>query len=149
MHTPYTPAPPAFDIFKEWEKDGQRVPIDGSTPPAVRDRHLYAGEARYADAVVAQLMQRLGDLGLRDDTIVVVTGDHGDEFGEHGAIGHAKTAFDEVLHVPLVFLSPHLVPAGRRIGTPVSLVDLLPTLLDLNHVPEPPGLHGTSLVPLL
>lgn len=148
VHTPYTP-PPAFDVFRHWEKDGQRVPIDASTPPAVRDRHLYAGEVLYVDSVLAQLVQRITDLGLRDDTIIVVTGDHGDEFGEHGAIGHAKTAYEEVLHVPLVVLSPHLVPAGKSISTPVSLIDLLPTLLDLTHLPEPADLHGTSLVPLL
>ena len=148
VHTPYTP-PPAYDVFRHWEKDGQRVPIDGSTPPAVRDRHLYAGEARFTDAVLDQLLRRIGNLGLLDDTIVVVTADHGDEFGEHGSIGHAKTAFEEVLHVPLVFLSPHLVPAGRSIDTPVSLVDLLPTLLDLTRISAPAGLHGTSLVPLL
>ncbi|MFN8604023.1 MAG: sulfatase [Candidatus Binatia bacterium] len=148
VHTPYNP-PPQFDIFRHWEKDGKRVPIDATTPPAVRDRHLYAGEARYTDSVLDELLRRIGDLGLLDDTIVVVTADHGDEFGEHGAVGHAKTAFEEVLHVPLVVLSPHMVPSGRSVDTPVSLVDLLPTLLDLTHLPAPPGVQGQSLVPLL
>ncbi|MBM4245244.1 MAG: sulfatase [Deltaproteobacteria bacterium] len=148
VHVPYTP-PPAHDVFRHWEKDGQRVPIDASTPPAVRDRHLYAGEVRYTDDVLDRLLERLDALGVLDDTIVVVTADHGDEFGEHGLIGHAKTVYDEVLHVPLIILSPHLVPAGRTIDTPVSLVDLLPTLLDLVRLPAPRELHGESLVPLL
>ena len=148
VHSPYEP-PSEFDVFKHWEKDGQRVPIDGSTPMGVRERHLYSGEARYADAAVDRLLQRLDDLGVLDDTIVVVTSDHGDEFFEHGLFGHAKTVFEEVMHVPLMILSPRLVPASQTIDVPVSLVDLVPTLLDLVRVPAPPGLHGRSLVPLL
>ncbi len=148
VHVPYEP-PPAFDIFKTWEKDGVEKPIDPTTPAAVRDRHLYAGEVRYTDSVLDRLFARLDALGLLDETIVVVTSDHGDEFGEHGLIGHAKTVFDEVLHVPLVFLAPRLVPAGKSIDVPVSLIDLAPTLLDLTRLPIPPGLHGESLVPLL
>jgi len=148
VHAPYEP-PPEFDIFNTWEKDGQRLPIDATTPKPIRDRHLYAGEVRYVDAVLDKLLQRLGELGVLDDTIVVVTADHGDEFGEHGQVGHAKTAYDEVLHVPLVFLSPRLLPAGKRVATPVSLIDVVPTLLDLTRLPVPSGLHGTSLVPLL
>jgi arylsulfatase A-like enzyme len=148
VHSPYDP-PPAYDLFKTWEKDGREVPIDATTPRAVADRHLYGGEVRYSDAVLNGLLDRLAEIGVLDQTIVVVTGDHGDEFGEHGQIGHAKTAYDEVLHVPLVFLGPGVIPAGERIDTPVSLVDLMPTLLDLAGVPVPPELHGKSLVPLM
>jgi len=148
VHAPYEP-PPDYDVFKTWEKDGQQLPIDGTTPLPVVDRHLYAGEVRYSDAVLKHLLDRLAELGVLDQTIVAVTGDHGDEFGEHGQIGHAKTVYDEVLHVPLVFLGPGVVPAGKRIDTPVSLIDLMPTLLDLVGLPVPPGLHGTSLAPLL
>jgi arylsulfatase A-like enzyme len=148
VHQPYSP-PPAYDLFKTWNKDGQEVPIDGTTPLPVLDRHLYAGEVRYSDAVLNRLLDRLGELGVLDQTIVAVTGDHGDEFGEHGLIGHAKTVYDEVLHVPLVFLGPGVVPSGKRIDTPVSLIDLMPTLLDLVGLPVPRGLQGTSLVPLL
>lgn len=138
VHTPYTP-PSGYDLF----------PVDPSMPPGERDRRLYAGEVRYTDEVLDRLLRRLGELDLLDDTIVVITSDHGDEFMEHGLIGHAKTAFDEVLHVPLVILAPRLVPAGRTIDVPVSLVDVVPTLLDLLRLPAPRGLHGQSLVPLL
>jgi arylsulfatase A-like enzyme len=148
VHTPYLP-PAAYDLFKTREKDGVQVPIDLSTPGAIRDLHLYAGEVRYTDAVLERLFRRLDALDLLDETIVVVTSDHGDEFGEHGLIGHAKTVYDEVLHVPLVIFAPRLVPAGKRVDVPVSLVDLAPTLLDLTRLPIPSGLHGQSLVPLL
>ena len=148
VHNPYEP-PPAYDLFKSYEKDGQLVPIDAKTPVWERDRRLYAGEVRYTDAVLDGLLDHLGELGLLDETIVVVTSDHGDEFGEHGLIGHAKTVYDEVMHVPMVLLAPRLVPAGRRIDVPVSLIDLAPTLLDLTGLPVPPAMHGQSLVPLL
>lgn len=148
VHVPYEP-PPAFDVFRTWTKDGVEKPIDQTTPPPIRDRHLYAGEVLYTDSVLDQLLTRLDAMGLLDETIVVVTSDHGDEFGEHGLIGHAKTVYDEVLHVPLVLLAPRLVPAGKHLDVPVSLIDLAPTLLDLTRLPAPPGLHGKSLVPLL
>jgi arylsulfatase A-like enzyme len=148
VHAPYEP-PPEYDLFKTWQKDGQQVAIDKTTPRPVSDRHLYAGEVRYTDAVLNRLLDRLDQIGVLDETIVAVTGDHGDEFGEHGQIGHAKTVYDEVLHVPLVFLGRGVIPSGARVDTPVSLIDLMPTLLDLVGLPVPPGLHGTSLVPLL
>jgi len=148
VHVPYTP-PPAFDVFRTWTKDGVEQPIDKTTPPPIRDRHLYAGEVLFTDSVLDGLLDRLGAMGLLDETIVVITSDHGDEFGEHGLIGHAKTVYDEVLHVPLVLLAPRLVPAGKHVDVPVSLVDLAPTLLDLVRLPTPPDLHGQSLVPLL
>ncbi|MEW6270168.1 MAG: sulfatase [Thermodesulfobacteriota bacterium] len=148
VHVPYEP-PPEYDVFKTWERDGEQVPIDATTPKFVADRHRYAGEARYTDAVVKRLFERLDELGVLDETIVVVTSDHGDEFGEHGTIGHAKHAYDEVLHVPLVIVAPGLVPREKRIATPVSLVDLMPTLLSLVHVAPPPRVQGRSLVPLL
>jgi arylsulfatase A-like enzyme len=148
VHTPYEP-PAEYDVFKTWERDGTRAPIDASAPKFVVDRHRYAGEAHYTDVVVKQLFDRLAELGVLDDTIVVVTSDHGDEFGEHGMIGHAKTAYDEVLHVPLVIVAPGVVPRGKRVTTPVSLVDLMPTLLSLVHVDLPPDVQGRSLLPLL
>jgi arylsulfatase A-like enzyme len=148
VHAPYEP-PAGFDVFHTWEKDGVEVPVDDRTPRPIKLRNRYAGEVRYADSVVAQLVGRLEALGVLDDTILVFTSDHGDEFGEHGMTGHAKSAYDEVLHVPLILVAPGLVPAGERIATPVSLVDLAPTLLSLVKIAAPPATHGESLVPLL
>ena len=79
----------------------------------------------------------------------MVTSDHGVEFGEHGGVQHAQTIYEEVLHVPLILRAPRLVPAGVRVPGPVSLVDLLPTVLDLLGIPSPPAADGRSLVPLL
>ena len=147
VHEPYSP-PPAYNIFTTYPENGKEVPITASTPAAIRDRHLYAGEVRYVDAELGRVLEKLAALGEAERTLVVVTSDHGEEFYEHGWKGHDETLYDEVLHVPLIMRGPGIVPAGLRVPAQVSLVDLMPTLLDLLGVPVPPTVQGTSLVPL-
>lgn len=148
VHSPYLP-PPEFDRFRTYRDGDRDVPITPETPGAIRGRHAYAGETLYTDHEVGVLLAGLRDLGLDDRTIVVFTSDHGEEFGEHGWIGHDETLYDEVLHVPLILRAPGLVPAGVRVPQQASLVDLAPTLLELLGVPAPRNGHGRSLVPLL
>jgi len=141
VHRPYEP-PPAYDLFASGPAPGER-------PRVARMRNLYAGEVVYTDRVIGRLFDTVRRLGLAGETIVVVTADHGEEFGEHGSVGHSRTVYDEVLRVPLVFWAPGAIPAGVEIDTQVSLIDLAPTLLDLVHVPPPPTLRGQSLAPAL
>jgi len=143
VHMPYAP-PPAFDVFTS--APGTEA---NALPELVRCQQLYAGEVRYVDSAIGRLFERLTKLGEADRTLVVVTSDHGEEFGEHGGVQHAQTIYEEVLHVPLILRAPRLVPAGVRVPGPVSLVDLLPTVLDLLGIPPPPATDGRSLVPLL
>ena len=82
-----------------------------------------------------------------DDTLVIVTSDHGEEFLEHGRLVHGMTHYEEMLRVPLFLVGPG-VPPGSRISTPVSLVDLLPTVLGLLEIPAPAGIDGRDLAPL-
>jgi arylsulfatase A-like enzyme len=136
--------------------------LDGSTRQlmAVREgrltlrpadvRHLvdlYAAGIRQLDDVLARLVAVLEREGLLEHTLVVLTSDHGEEFLEHGDVMHGRTHFEEVLHVPLVFVGPG-VPAGVRVPEPVSLVDVLPTALGLLGRPAPAGLDGRDLRPL-
>jgi arylsulfatase A-like enzyme len=76
-----------------------------------------------------------------------LTSDHGEEFFEHGGVLHGQTQYQEVLRIPLVVRGPE-VPAGRRIATPVSLVDVAPTLLGLTGIEVPRGLSGVDVAPL-
>ncbi len=85
----------------------------------------------YTDKFLAELDVKLGNLGLADNTILCVIGDHGEAFGEHGLLGHERIAFDEVLRVPFCLRAPFLVETGVRITEPVSSIDLTPTLLGL------------------
>ena len=120
------------------------------TPGAIRGSHAYAGETLYTDHEVGELLDGLRDARASTErTLVVFTSDHGEEFGEHGWIGHDETLYDEVLHVPLILRAPGLVPAGVRVPRQASLVDLMPTLLELLGVAAPRSIHGRSLVPFL
>jgi arylsulfatase A-like enzyme len=138
VHAPYLPRD-AFLRAVRPARDG-----GGADDPAWR----YDAEIRYTDAVLGAFVARLARSGVLERTLLVVTSDHGDAFGEHGAEGHGGTLWDEVMRVPLVLRGPGIAP-GTRVAAPVGLVDVLPTLLDLAGVPAPDGLHGRSLRPLL
>ena len=92
-------------------------------------------------------LDSLGKLGLAEDTIVVVTADHGEAFEEHGVGGHGKNLYRETVRVPLMMRVPGT--SARRVPDFVSMVDVKPTLLDLLGLPQPKGLAGRSLTPLI
>jgi arylsulfatase A-like enzyme len=109
---------------------------------------LYDGEIRWVDDHIARILSALDDSGLADQTAVIVTADHGDEFFEHGGKGHQRTLYREVVQVPLIMRVPGVHP-GQVVKAPVSLVDVMPTVLDLMQVRPPADMNGTSLVPIL
>jgi arylsulfatase A-like enzyme len=116
----------------------------------------YRGEVRFTDAWLGRLLAGLRERGLSDNTVVVVVADHGEEFGDHGATRHGHTLYEELVRVPLVIHVPRAAGpfAGRlsslRLTTPVSLLDVEPTLLELCDVGvDPTSLAGSSLVPLM
>jgi len=109
---------------------------------------LYDGEVRWVDDHVAKILAALDEIGVSDRTAVIVTADHGDEFFEHGGKGHQRTLYREVVHVPLIMRVPGIEP-GRVVQDPVSLVDVMPTVLDLTGAHTPPGIDGASLTPAL
>ena len=107
---------------------------------------LYSGEVNYLDRAVEGLLQELARLDLDRDTLVVLTADHGEEFGDK--IGHGGSLHNTVLHVPLGFRWPGHVAAGET-EDQVQLVDVMPTVLDLIGLPAPGGLDGRTLGPAL
>lgn len=108
---------------------------------------LYDGEIAWVDSHIALLMAELERRQLLHSTIVVLTSDHGDEFYEHGGKGHQHSLYQELVHVPLIIRAPGLAP--RTLETPVELVDVMPTLLDLMQLPAPTTMQGQTLAPLL
>ncbi len=124
------------------------------TPEHVRNaRHAYYGMVSYIDDKIGRILKVLTDCGLAKDTIVVFAVDHGEMLGE-GGMWFKQTFFEWSARVPLMIAAPGI--AARRSGAHVSLVDLLPTLLDLagnGALVEPmelaQPLHGRSLVPLM
>lgn len=91
---------------------------------------LYDGEIAYVDEQVGWLVERLKREGEYANTVFLIFGDHGEEFLEHGGLEHWRTLYREVVHVPLIMAGPG-IPRGIRLDQPVSLVDVLPTLLRL------------------
>jgi len=107
----------------------------------------YLREVTEVDEALQRLRDTLEQLGLWDRCVVIVTGDHGEEFAEHGGKGHAVTMYDELLRVPLLVRVPGVAPA--RITVPTSTMDVGPTLLDLLGAETPGHWMGQSLVPFL
>jgi arylsulfatase A-like enzyme len=107
---------------------------------------LHDGEISYHDAYFDKFLAMLDELGLSEDTIVVVTSDHGEEFQEHGSWGHGHSVYQELLGVPLLFRWPGVIPANLRIEPAVSTMDIGPTVLEATGVPIPEAFEGRSLL---
>lgn len=114
------------------------------------DVDRYDAEIAAADAAVGALLAALRDGGRFADTVVVVTSDHGESFGEHGVYTHGQSVYQEEIHVPLLLSLPDqaIAPSARRIADPIDLTDLTPTVLDALGLPRGPPTHGESLLPL-
>ena len=159
-----------YDVHSDWtpREDYRRefVPeyhgeLDGGTQQLNRLRNLgqqlgeddlrfleglYDAEIRTLDEVLGGFLAWLGTEGLRADTLIVVTSDHGEEFQEHGGLLHGRTQYQELLHVPLIVAGPG-VPAGLVVATPVHGVDVTPTLLGVMGVPSSVPRDGLDLTP--
>jgi arylsulfatase A-like enzyme len=110
-------------------------------------RHLYRGDVRYTDYHFGRLVEGLRERDLYDDTVFVVTSDHGEMFGEHGQYGHPPSVSNEILHVPLIVFGPGL-PSDVTVSSTCSLVDLPPTLADVCDLSMADAWDGKSLCPL-
>lgn len=153
-HDPYYP-PPGFD---RWRDPGYTGRIDGSaesvrqarTPADVqRLLDLYDGEIAYVDQQFGLLLDHLRAAGQYDDTLIVVAGDHGEAFGEHGDFVHGHLAYEEIMHVPLLFKFPaSSALSGGAVDALAQLTDIAPTVLDalgLGHLAA--DMQGVSLLP--
>lgn len=109
----------------------------------------YSAAVSFVDAQLGVVLDTLDRLQLWDDTIVVLTGDHGFQLGEHGGLFRKDTLFEEALRVPLLVWAPGLAKPGTPTSSLAELIDLYPTLTDLAGLPRPKGLAGTSLAPIL
>ncbi len=108
---------------------------------------LYDGEIRSTDTTIAAILDKLRKRSLLEDTLVVITADHGEEFLEHDGKGHRRTLFEEVTRIPLLMWMPAKLGPGR-VEEPVALIDVAPTILDILGLQAPPEMMGRSLVAL-
>ena len=145
----------ALEILSTWEPDRQELlwvhyfdphdPYDHRTGvlPAHPEASAYETEIAYTDRHFQRLLERLKQGGQWDHTVLIIHGDHGEEFGEHGGHYHGTTLYQEQVHVPLIIHIPGAPPAETH--EPVSLVDIVPTIAELLGV-EIPHLQGQSLL---
>jgi arylsulfatase A-like enzyme/Flp pilus assembly protein TadD len=108
----------------------------------------YLGEIAYTDAQLGRLWDYLEDKGLVEDTILIFASDHGESLGEHGEQTHGFFIYQEGIHVPLIFVTPVEKLKGLNRNNIVSLVDVMPTILEMAEIPIPGQVQGESLLPL-
>ena len=100
---------------------------------------LYDSEINYADAHVGMLMEKLS---LDEETLVVITSDHGEEFLEHGETGHGHNLYQQSLHVPLIVKLPRKHIERTTLSQPMSLINVMPTILEIAGLDAPPTATG-------
>ena len=125
------------------------VPVEGPIGDSLAKELIraYYASISYVDAQVGRLLTALDDLGVADQTTVVLYGDRGYHLGEHGLWG-GNSNYENALRVPLIIRAPGQRGAGRKSFALIELIDLYPTLCDLSEVPMPEGLEGSAFTPL-
>jgi arylsulfatase A-like enzyme len=133
--------PPFMHYFRQWAGDVTDIEFL---------KAQYDAEIAYMDACLQHVFQRLDELGVTEQTLVLITADHGEELDEHEMWFDHHGLYDTNLRVPLIVRLPGVVPAGVRINGQVSLLDIAPTILEMAGVrdtPETVPLEGRSLAP--
>lgn len=161
-HVPYDPPEQFLSMYRTTPYTGQVAPR--KTPEQLADakrspprvtfnaadkqylRDLYDGEISYHDHYLGLFVERLKKLGVYDDTIFVITADHGEEFDEHGSWGHGHSVYQELLWIPYIVRFPGVVPAGKRIPQAVSSMSVFPTVMEAVGMPLPSQLEDRSLL---
>ncbi|MFB3882325.1 MAG: sulfatase [Armatimonadota bacterium] len=142
--------PPSFVKGRfEFPVGDRQTLAEVAHPPLSEWVNLYDANLRFADWAVGELARLLSEADVLDDTVLIITSDHGEAFGEHGYIWHERGVYDELVHVPLIVR----LPAGAGRGDIAGLtqtMDILPTVFDLFGIPYPrQGIQGVSLLPLM
>jgi len=125
-HAPYSPPEPFNEKFK---------------------KDPYSGEVAYVDSELGKLFDYLESHNLLENTLIVLTGDHGEALGDHGEITHGFFAYNSTLWVPLIIVSPGI--RTEHVDEYVSHIDIFPTVCDVLGIEKPPFLQGISLLPLM
>ncbi len=166
-HSPYLPPRPYERIFygdDEFDKNNRSLdPVYAFKPfadyfaswfpPGCTDKDYiiaqYDGAVAYMDACIQNLLTAIADLGLEDDTLVVINSDHGETLYDHDCYFDHHGLYDCTLRIPLILVQPGVVPAGRRHGETVLMKDMMPTILEIMGIRTSLRFDGRSLVPLM
>jgi len=150
-----SPTPPfamntMYELRDYYDYLGTSRPNQGSLTEAQQRelKHGYYASVSFVDAQVGRILDELNQLGLQDNTIIVLWSDHGFKLGEHNS-WCKQTNYEIDTRVPLIIRSPGAKSNGKSTSALVELIDLYPTLCDLTNLPAPEELEGQSLLPLL
>lgn len=162
-HQPYEPPPPYDTMFQKDEKGrdlwqpkkykGKKAKIAKLKPSIKKELFefvlsQYDGEIAYTDDQIGKLLKKFEENQLLNNSIILFTSDHGEEFLEHSGFGHGKTLYNEVIKVLFLLYTPNILPNGK-INQPVEVVDIMPTLLDIMGIEIHEEISGKSIVQFL
>lgn len=143
---------PYNGVYKRYISGQDLGAIKGGRAISERDKkrvhNLYKGEITFNDRAFGWLREQLEEADLWEGTMVVITSDHGEEFWEHGSVGHGHNVHQELVNVPLIIYYPPLIPKNTVVTAGVDVIDIYPTLLDALGAERPDDLQGKSLIPL-
>ena len=156
VHSPYMPPDDFADLFGEYSgaiepTNEALIPIQGTAGQVLTRgdfeylESLYDGGIRYTDEVLGELLDELDGIGFLDNALVIITADHGEEFGEHGGLLHGGKLYEELMHVPLIVFGTG-APRGVVDPALVSHVDVAPTILAAARIPVPEIMEGRDLL---
>jgi arylsulfatase A-like enzyme len=155
-HAPYNPPPPFDAWYHEAHLSGETLAKNHSDPkwmekPTQEGRRLlYDGAVRSNDHWFEKFHKMLASRNLLQNTLIVFISDHGEHLGERDAWGHKPPGYIQGIRVPLVMVYPKKLPSGKRIKTPVQLIDIMPTILDIAGINKDElVLQGDSLLTLI
>ncbi|MBC8204724.1 MAG: sulfatase, partial [FCB group bacterium] len=157
-HVPYLPKERHFSKGKHLDSGDFRVmrmmhdPRDTvKVEPEAVDKIVsrYDDEIIFADKHLGNLFRQMNELGLWENTLLIITSDHGEEFTDHGFGGHGHSLFEELIHIPLIMIFPGSEYAGMRIKNPVTLLDIMPTIHDYLDIGGDLSMEGESLLPII
>lgn len=121
---------------------------DATEEDVMRTKAMYYGMVTFVDEEFGRIVRRLEQLGLRDQTLIVYTADHGEMLGDRG-IWYKNSFYDGSASIPFIWSLPSALPRGRVVTTPAMNIDIFPTLIELCHLAPVAGLEGSSLLPVL
>lgn len=161
IHWPFKPAAPFAGLYLkpelrmryyEWEQQVTKAGIN-HLDYFEAARCLYDEAMAHNDYQIGKLVERLKSSGEWENTLLIIAADHGSEHGL-GLYDPIPPVWGPLFrsfktHIPMIFVWPHHIVSGLRLRQPVSMIDMLPTVLELADLPVPVGLHGQSLAPLL
>jgi arylsulfatase A-like enzyme len=157
-HEPWDPPSPYNRMYTDPNYNGKDIihPIPGRvegylTPQEIHHiKMLYAGKITLCDRWIGFFLDKVREMGLFENSLIIFTTDHGAPFGEHGYIKKAEPGlYEELVHIPLIIRHPEGLGAGKRFNALVETTEIFPTILDFLKVPRPLRIHGESLLPLM